>query len=221
MDSGDIQLRHNPLGAFVDVKSHGELVIFALIVFLDDRGHLYIAKAVRFIQIGNRFFIAIPESFAVTPASELERSGLKNHPLPKRAGSEIIVSLNRNMFQFLALAPLNKVFDCLLVFLGRKLAECYIDVRIAFGLEVIAQVTRTFNQKIAVYRAFLIDGHVFFEFSLRNLCPHRFHRDLRPRIDIECWLRPPALRNVFHRLQGDGCPQAILALVLLLDILQP
>src|ERR1700759_883527 len=117
-------------------------------------------------------------------AVEKQSSGrLHQHLLAQVFTAEIMVPLKVQFRQFVALASLN-VKDHITPFglwvLLLRVSDLH--VKIAFALEIIADIARAFVQKIIVDGALLKTRDKLFYLSMTQLGPLDFNVDFRPTI---------------------------------------
>ena len=114
----------------------------------------------------------LQEPLGVAPIPPPEETGwLQVHPLPQRRRVKKMISDDIDVFQLVPVATGDVVLDQRAIRLGFGLLEFDLRIEVAFGTEILHQVSLAFDQQAAIHGPFLVNRHQLAQAAAGNIRP--------------------------------------------------
>ena len=139
-------------GPSSNVMKTARLAGLALVAIHDLVGYRYVAESVGLVQAGDGLLVAPQQRPAIAAAAELQqRSAHQEHALADGFGPEILVALNVDQHQLVALAGVDEIVDRRLIVDDALRFELDFGIEITLRLKVVPQVALAFEQQGIVH----------------------------------------------------------------------
>lgn len=212
---------HQRLRTFVNFDQHHHGAGAAVIVFLQIGGGLHLQKAVGQIKVLDGDQIVGQQALVEAAVMQQGAGRLHRHAFANGGDIEIMIALHPYRLQLLARAAVNLVNDVHVPLVSRLLTlQVHGGVKVAFGLQVVAQVAAAFVQQVVVHRVFLVHRHQALQLALADLLAVGADGDGGAFVHLEVVIQAIALRMVVAVGEQHLGFQVVVLLVVLAQTLQ-